>query len=223
MCGRFTSFLSPELLALTYKVPLQADLPPRYNIAPTQDVLVVREDASGARYLSAARWGLMPHWETDLAAGSKRINARSETVHEKSSFRQAVRNRRCIVPASGFYEWSATPAGKIPHYISLRDGSPLSFAGIWEQWRSPSGENLETCAFLTTAANSLMATIHERMPVILHPGDFQLWLDRSVVDPHALMPLYQPYPADLMQEWVVSSIVNSPRNQSQSCIAPIVS
>lgn len=220
MCGRFTSLLTPELLALVYEIQSKIDLQPRYNIAPTQDVLVVREDFAGGRYPSYARWGLIPHWAKDMSIGSRMINARSESVHEKPAFRQAIRTRRCIVPASGFFEWSATPAGKVPHYITMRDGSPFSFAGIWESWKAPDGNNMETCSILTTAANSLMATIHDRMPVILHQGEFQLWLDRTVNDPHELQRLYQPYPAELMQEWQVSTAVNSPLNSDPSFIDP---
>lgn len=220
MCGRFTSLLTPKLLSVIYEIRAQIDPQPRYNIAPTQDVLVVREDFAGGRYPSYTRWGLIPHWAKDMSIGSRMINARSESVHEKPAFRQAIRTRRCIVPASGFFEWSATPAGKVPHYITMRDGSPFSFAGIWESWKSPNGGNVETCSILTTSANSLMATIHDRMPVILHQGEFQLWLDRTVNDPHELQRLYQPYPAELMQEWQVSTSVNSPRNSGSNCIDP---
>lgn len=220
MCGRFTSLLTPELLAVIYEIQAKIDLQPRYNVAPTQDVLVVREDSAGGRYPSYARWGLIPHWAKDMSIGSRMINARSESVHEKPAFRQAIRTRRCIVPASGFFEWAATSAGKVPHYVTMRDGSPFSFAGIWESWKSPDGGTVETCSILTTAANQLMASIHDRMPVILHKGEFQLWLDRTVNDPHELQPLYQPYPAELMQEWQVSTAVNSPRNSDPSCIDP---
>lgn len=152
--------------------------------------------------------------------GSRMINARCETVHEKPTFRQAIRVRRCIVPASGFFEWTTAPEGKIPHYVTARDGSPLPFAGVWESWKAPDGQTVETCAILTTAANSLMATLHDRMPVILHRAEFDLWLDRTMNDPHELQRLYQPYPAELMQEWRVSTAVNSPRNSDPSCIDP---
>lgn len=221
MCGRFTSLLSPELLAAIYNVPAPSAIHPRYNIAPTQELLTVRQRSEGERILSTVKWGLVPHWAKDASAGSRMINARCETIHEKPSFRQAIRSRRCIVPASGFFEWLATPSGKIPHYITMRDNSPFSFAGIWDSWRSENGEDLETCAILTTGANSLMAQIHDRMPVILHSGEFDLWLDRTVTDPLSLQRLYQPYPADLMQSWQVSTIVNSPTHDSPECLQPL--
>jgi putative SOS response-associated peptidase YedK len=221
MCGRFTSLLSPELLSVIYGVQSPSALEPRYNIAPTQDVLAVGQGTSGDRDLSSVRWGLVPHWAKDQSIGSKMINARSETVHEKPAFRQAIRSRRCIVPASGFFEWAATPDGKLPHYICTRDGSPFSFAGIRESWEAPDGHELVTCAILTTAANDMMATIHDRMPVILQQTDFDLWLDNTMNDPLKLQRLYQPYPAELMTSWPVSSFVNSPRNDSPACIEPV--
>jgi putative SOS response-associated peptidase YedK len=140
------------------------------------------------------------------------INARSETVHEKPAFRQAIRSRRCIIPAHGYFEWSKTGSTKVPHYISLIDGSPLSFAGIWETWNSPAGETVESFSILTTQANRLMEQIHDRMPVILHQAEHQMWLDRTVNDPLELQRLYQPYPSELLQEWTVTNLVNSPRN-----------
>ena len=221
MCGRFTTFLSPEILENTFGVQAPLDIPPRYNIAPTQQVWIIREAATGGRHLSSVRWGLVPHWAKDLSIGNRMINARCETVHEKPAFRQAIRARRCIVPASGFFDWATTPTGKHPHYITMRDDSPLAFAGIWDSWKSPEGEVIESCAILTTAANSLVATIHDRMPVILHPTEFDLWLDRSVNNPENLQRLYQPYPAELLQEWEVSTIVNSPAHETPETIASI--
>ena len=221
MCGRFTSLLSPELLTAIYEVFPPKQIAPRYNIVPTQEVLVVREASDGSRYLSAVRWGLVPHWAKDASLGSKMINARSETVHEKASFRQAIRHRRCIVPISGFYEWVATPGGKHPHYITTRDGSPLSSASIWDINETPDGQILETCSILTTAANSLMAPLHDRMPVILHQGEFYRWLDPADTVPQALQHFYQSYPSELMQEWPVSPLLNSPRCDSPACIAPV--
>lgn len=221
MCGRFTSLLSPELLESVYGVRPPAALAPRYNIAPTQQVHIVREDDAGTRECAETRWGLVPHWAKDMSIGNKLINARCETVAGKPSFRSAIRHRRCIVPASGFFEWAAAPKGKVPHYITARDGSPFSIAGIWETWKDPEGGVLESCALLTTAANSLMATIHERMPVILQPSDFEIWLDRSVTDPQKLQRIYQPYPAELMQERPVSTFVNSPAHSGEECIHPV--
>lgn len=221
MCGRFTSLLTLEMLEAVFGVTGAPLMPQRFNIAPSQQVLAVREAGEEGRSLSPVRWGLVPHWAKDMSMGSRMINARAETIHEKPAFRQAIRTRRCIIPASGFYEWRATASGKTPHYITMRDGSPMAFAGIWDVWKSPEGERVETCAILTTSPNSLMATIHDRMPVILHQGEFTLWLDRTIDDPQTLQRLYQPYPAELMQEWQVSTAVNSPRTADPSCVAPL--
>jgi len=221
MCGRFTSFLSPEILENTFGVQAPPDISPRYNIAPTQQAWIIREAATGGRHLSSARWGLVPHWAKDLSIGSKMINARCETVHEKPAFRQAIRARRSIVPASGFFDWATTPTGKHPHYVTMRDGSPLPFAGIWDSWKTAEGESLETIAILTTAANSLMVPIHDRIPVILHLIEYELWLDLSVNNPQKLQRLYQPYPAELLKEWEVSTMVNNASHETHKTIAPV--
>jgi putative SOS response-associated peptidase YedK len=221
MCGRFTFALSPELLAEVFGVPVLEEIARRYNIAPSQQVPILREAATGGRYLSSVRWGLVPHWAKDLSIGNRMINARCETVHEKPAFRQAIRARRCIVPASGFFEWAASPAGKSPHYVTMRDGSPLAFAGIWDSWRTPEGKILETCAILTTTANSLMAPLHDRIPVLLHPTEFELWLDRSMNNPEKLQRLYQSYPAELLQEREVSSMVNNPTHDTPENITAV--
>lgn len=221
MCGRFTSLLSPELLAIIFGKEPPERLTFRYNIAPTQMVLFVRKSGSGECSFSSARWGLVPHWAKDPSLGSRMINARCETVHEKPAFRQVIRTRRCIVPASGFFEWQATPSGKLPYYVTMADDSPLFFAGIWDSWKAPDGTNLETCSILTTEANSLMAPIHDRMPVIINRDNIRKWLDPGITNPEKLEDLYQPYPAELMQAWRVSPFVNSPRNDAPACIERI--
>jgi putative SOS response-associated peptidase YedK len=221
MCGRFTTLFSPEGLKSTFDIQAPPAMPPRYNIAPTQQVWIIRGSVTGERYLSSARWGLVPHWAKDLSIGNRMINARCETVHEKPAFRQSIHTRRCIVPASGFFEWATTSSGKTPHYVTMRDGTPLAFAGIWESWKTSEGENIETCAILTTTANSLMAPIHDRMPVVLHQTEFELWLERPVNNPLQLQRLYQPYPAELLQEWEVSTVVNNPAHETPETIAPI--
>ena len=169
----------------------------------------------------AAPLGLVPHWAKEISIGSKLINARCETIHEKSSFRHAIRSRRCIIPASGYFEWAASSSGKLPHYITMRDESPMSLAGIWETWKAPDGKSLETVALLTTRANSMLAAIHDRMPVILHPGEFALWLDRTATDPHKLERLYQPFPSERIQAWPVSKAVNNAAHNSAECIQPL--
>lgn len=221
MCGRFTFLLSPELLAIIFGRKPPEQLTSRYNIAPTQQVLIVRQSIAGENYFSTVRWGLIPHWAKDLSIGSRMINARCETVHEKPTFRQAIRTRRCIVLASGFFEWKSTPDEKVPYYVTMLDGGPLLFAGIWGCWKSPEGTALETCSILTTAANSLMAAIHDRMPVILGRNAIAKWVNPIITNPRELQDLYQPYPSELMQACRVSTLVNSPRNDSSACIERI--
>lgn len=177
MCGRFTSLLTPELLRVIYGISAPSAMDARYNIAPTQQVLVVRNNQAGTREAAWLRWGLIPPWAQDSTIGARMINARSETVHEKPSFRQAIKNRRCLLPASGFYEWARSGSLKTPHYITSQDGSPLTFAGIWEQWTPSSGEPVQSVTILTTRANDLMAPIHDRMPVLLPEEDHAIWLD----------------------------------------------
>jgi len=211
----------PELLAEIFGVTVPRDFPARYNIAPSQQVPIIRNAATGGRYLSFVRWGLVPHWAKDTSIGSRMINARSETAHEKPAFRIAIRARRCIIPANGFFEWDHSGKGRIPHYITMRDGSPIAFAGIWDSWKSTDGELLETCSILTTTANSLIATLHERMPVILHPTEFNLWLDRSMNMPEKLERLYLPYPSELLQSWEVSELINKPSLETPETIVPL--
>lgn len=222
MCGRFTIILPPEVLAEIFGLSELPRIEARYNIAPTQEVVVIRQNAEGARQLVTMKWGLLPAWAKDPHIGNKLINARCETVHEKPAFRQAIRTRRCIIPASGFYDWTHTDK-KIPFYVSMADGSPMGFAGIWDSWKAPDGSRIESFAILTTNANSLIAPIHDRMPVILHPAEFDLWLDRDITEPEKLTRLYHPYPSDLLKAWPVSSLVNSPRNETPACIEQTVS
>jgi putative SOS response-associated peptidase YedK len=220
MCGRFVLEHSPEQLMKVYRLTSMPDLSPRYNIAPSQQIAVVRQQKSGDRELSFLQWGLIPSWSKDSATGYKMINARSETVHEKPSFKQAFHARRCIIPASGFYEWQKAGKEKIPHYIRLRDGDIMSLAGLWERWKSPEGEDLETCTILTTAANSLLKKLHDRMPVILHRAEFDIWLDRDIDDVSRLTEVFHPYPSDQLEEDVVTTDVNSLKNDSPDCIIP---
>lgn len=222
MCGRFTAVFSPEELATVYGVEVTAIAPPRYNVCPTQEVLAVREDPTGQRAVSLLQWGLVPHWAKDLSIGAKMTNARSETVHEKPAFRNALKIRRCIIPGSGWYEWAAVAGKKVPHYFTRRDGTPCSFAGIWEAWKNPGGEIIETCSILTTDANELVRSVHDRMPVILAHGDLGLWLDHGITDPAKVQHLYRPFPEDQLQEWEVASLVNSTRNHTAECIQPMM-
>ena len=219
MCGRFVIELSPDLVALVFGLAEIPELPPRYNVAPTQSVPVIREASDGKRRLSLLRWGLVPPWSKEVGEGL--INARSETVNEKPSFRQAFRQRRCIVVASAFYEWKTFDGKNVPYYIHMADGAPMPFAGLWEAWRSPEGQMTETCTILTTNANTTVAPIHNRMPVILHSDEFRLWLDREVHDAEKLAALFAPYPADRLEAYKVSAWVNSPAHDGPECIVPV--
>lgn len=219
MCGRFVINIPLSVFIKFFGISEVGDVQPRFNVAPTQSVPVIREASDGSRRLSAMRWGLVPAWAKEFGDGL--INARAETVNEKPSFRQAFRQRRCIIPASGFYEWQKHNGKKIPHYVKMSGDVPMPFAGLWESWRSPEGQVLESCAILTTAANPAIAPIHDRMPVILHPDEFSLWLDREVHEADRLAPLFAPYPADRLEVYPVSSLVNSPANDAPSCIDPV--
>jgi putative SOS response-associated peptidase YedK len=221
MCGRFTLQIPPELLAEIFGILEITVFPARYNIAPTQQSLVIRQAGDGRNHCALMRWGLIPSWAKDPSIGNRMINARSETISGKPAFHHAVRRSRCIVPASGFYEWREEGGGKSPFYIRLKDGSTICFAGLWERWQSHRGEVVESFTILTTQANSLMFSLHERMPVILQPEAIPLWLDRKTTDPAGLKSLFLPYPADLMEMWPVSPLVNSPRNDFPELIAPL--
>ena len=191
MCGRFALFASGEEVAERFQLVVLPLFEPRYNIAPTQSVAAVRSGDEG-RSMSFLRWGLIPSWSADPKIAYKLINARSETVAEKPSFRSAFKTRRCLIPSSAFYEWQKTGKSKQPYCIRPRDGGLFSFAGLWEHWNDPQGEVIESCSVLTTAANELMQPIHDRMPVILDSASEEAWLDpRSSTD--AIQSLFVPY------------------------------
>jgi putative SOS response-associated peptidase YedK len=222
MCGRFTLIQTAEAIQDTFDIGNAPDLQPRYNIAPTQEVVTVLHDTDNdLRVAKLLRWGLIPSWSKDPSIATKLINARSETVAEKPSFRSAFKKRRCLIVADGFYEWLRTEGKKQPFRFQLQDKQPFGFAGLWEQWQSPSGEEIHTCTILTTAANELMAPIHDRMPVILKPEDYDLWLDPQAQDPKMLQPLLQPFSTEAMTAYPVSTIVNSPKNNTPECVASI--
>lgn len=219
MCGRFVTVIPYEELKQIFDLIESKVRPdPRYNLCPTQYAGVVRSTDAG-NVLDLLKWGLIPSWSKDKKAASHMINARSETVAEKPSFRHAIRKNRCIIPVSGFYEWSRLSGEKHPHFIHMADNSPMPLAGIWEHWKSPEGEVVESFSILTTAANKLISTLHDRMPVILHPKAFSLWLDRGMNDAHVLESLYVPYHDEELSFYKVPDLVNSPRFDSSACIA----
>ncbi len=222
MCGRFTLSAPSEEIADIFGVDV-AELPPRYNIAPTQRVAVVRVDpASGDRELVELVWGLVPAWAKDPAIGNKLINARGETVHEKASFKRAFERRRCLVVADGFFEWRKTEQGKQPFHITLKDGTPFAFAGLWERW-TRAGPPIESCTIVTTAANDLLGPIHRRMPVILHACDWAAWLDPANRDVEALAGLLTAFPSGSMTARAVGKAVNDARHEGADCVAPVPS
>jgi len=222
MCGRFTLITPAEALAEQFQLFEIPSLAPRYNIAPTQPVAAVRRvPGDGQRELVLLRWGLVPFWAKDPGIGARMINARSETVAEKPAFRAAFRRRRCLVPADGFYEWRRLERGKQPFYVRLRDERPFAFAGLWEHWEGPDETAIDSCTLLTTEPNDLIRPVHSRMPVILSPKDYDLWLDPGVQKAELLQPLLRPYPSEGMLAYPISTWVNKPKNDSPRCIEPL--
>jgi putative SOS response-associated peptidase YedK len=218
MCGRFAQKSPARKISKQFKVEEVPPLVERYNVAPTQTVLAVREAPDG-REATLLKWGLVPRWAKDPSIGNRLINARSETVTEKPSFREAFTRRRCLVPMEGFYEWARRGERKRPFYFHMRDGEPFAVAGLWETWEGD-GELLETCTLLTTEANELLAPYHDRMPVILRPEDYDLWLDAEVRGTEVLLPLLRPYPREVMTAYAVSPVVNNPSHDSPRCVEP---
>ncbi|MBI4551007.1 MAG: SOS response-associated peptidase [Candidatus Latescibacteria bacterium] len=222
MCGRYTLATDRTTLSETFpQLTLPDVLPPRYNIAPSQEVAVVAN--TGERVLASFRWGLIPSWAKDPGIGHKMINARAESLAEKPSFRTAYQRRRCLILADGFYEWAQQPGSKtkIPVYIRLRSGRPFGFAGLWEVWRPADGPPVFSCTIITTTPNELMERIHHRMPVIVKPDAYEQWLDPHEQPPERLDGLLVPYPAAEMIAYPVSSLVNNPKMDSPACIEPV--
>lgn len=217
MCGRFTLTTNLGAIAKSFGVAgFLEEVSPRYNIAPTQPVIVVNDD--GTRHLMEMRWGLIPAWAKDPTIGNRMINARAETVATKPAFRVSLRKRRCLVPADGFYEWQPAGRRKQPVYITLKSREPFSFAGLWETWTSPDGEEIKTCTIITTEANDVLKPIHDRMPVILTKEAESVWLDPAIQDPAKLLPLLTPYPTDEMVAHPVSTWVNNPEHDGPECL-----
>ena len=220
MCGRYS--LIADLGDLARRFEFDGDwlkFEAAYNVAPTQDALTVV--GGEARRGGFMRWGLIPHWAKNASIGSRMINARAETVAEKPAFRDALRRRRCLVLADGFYEWQRTGGAKRPMRITMRSGEPFAFAGLWSLWKDPDGNRIPSCAIITTAANELLRPIHDRMPVILPRELEELWLDRSIDDPGALSSVLNPYPDEEMEAFEVSTLVNSAANDGPEVIAHI--
>ena len=217
MCGRYELHTHPAALALAFGLDFPPAIRPRYNIAPTQDIPVIRLARSGARELAQMRWGLVPRWAKDPSIGARMINARAETLSSRYAFHNAYARHRCLLPVNGFYEWQATPSGKQPMHIGMADGHPFGLAGLYERWLSPDGEVLDTCAIVTTAASASLRGVHDRMPVIVPASQYGRWLDSAT-----------PNVDDLLGGWTgplriypVSTRVNAVRNDDAELCAPI--
>lgn len=220
MCGRFTLHHSTEEVAQRFAVQkVLFEIPPRYNIAPTQPVATVREN--GSRTLEAVRWGLVPFWAKDPQIGIRLMNARAETLAEKPAFRYALARRRCLIPADGFYEWRPQGKGRQPIHVRRRDAGLFAFAGLWEEWKPPDGPPLRTGVIITVPPNDLMAPIHHRMPAILTREQEALWLDASIKNVAEILSLLRPYPAEEMEAYPVSKRVNAPTVDDLLCIEPL--
>jgi putative SOS response-associated peptidase YedK len=222
MCGRFRLTRAAKL-AERFGIEPEDDWVPRNNIAPTQNVEVVRQNAEEPkRFGSQMRWGLIPSWAKDASIGYKMINARAETVANKPSFREALKRHRCLIPADGFYEWKKDRKTKTPFCFTMADDSIFAFAGLWETWKNPDGQLVETCSIITTTPNSLLQDVHDRMPVILPDDAYDLWLDPGYQKTDAVRDLLNPFNPTLMRRYEVSSRVNLVKNNDAACAEPVV-
>jgi putative SOS response-associated peptidase YedK len=222
MCGRFTQTASPEVIAQQFALTDPPLFTPRYNIAPSQPIAAIRIDPdTTTRTLVMLRWGLIPSWAKDPKIGNHCINAKAETVAEKPSFRSAFKTRRCLIVATGFYEWHAQGHAKQPMWIGLRSQQPFAFAGLWEHWTPSDGQPLETCTIITTEPNDLLAPIHNRMPAILAPTAYDQWLDPTFQHTEPLKALLRPYPSEELMAYPVSTLVNNPRHDAPQCLEPV--
>ncbi len=221
MCGRYSLTTPMEAVGRLFQVAERPNLKPRYNIAPSQDAPVVRAGEAGGRVLEPMRWGLIPSWAKEAKVGYRMINARAETVAQMPAFRGAYRQRRCLVPADGFYEWRKLGKVKQPYRITLADGGPFAFAGLRERWRGPDGRAVSSFTIITTEANRPLRPIHDRMPVILDPADYDAWLDTAGVAPEEAVRSLRPYPDEALAAVPIGTRINSPRNDDAACIVSL--
>ena len=222
MCGRFTLTLDPAQLREAFPgLFIPAGIKPRYNIAPSQPVAVIPN--TGENKLDFFSWGFIPSWAKDPTIGNRMINARAETIAEKTAFRTSLHRRRCLILSDGFFEWKLDTNGKTktPYYIHLKSREPFAFAGLWDLWKHPDGSEIRSCAIITTTPNELMQAIHNRMPVILRTDAYSTWLDINEQKPETLIPLLTPYSSSAMSAHPVSKIVNAPQNDMPECIQPL--
>jgi len=223
MCGRYRLSRRKQVVEKYFDtVAGEEDWSPRYNIAPTQPIPVIRQNPKQpVRELSLIRWGLIPSWARDSSAAAKMINARSETASTKPAFRDALKSRRCLIPADGFYEWAKTGKAKQPYCFEVNERELFAFAGIWDRWNDRSGNAVETCSILTTTPNALTSAVHDRMPVILDPDSYDLWLDPWMKDVAAASELLKPFDARLMRCYPISIRINHVANDDEECSAPV--
>lgn len=224
MCGRYVLTATKSTLAQQFTLDLGTlvmELPERYNIAPTQQVLAIRTNSDGSRSGDMLSWGLVPSWASDRSIGSRMINARAETLHEKPAFRSAFKRRRCLIPASGFYEWRKAGKWREPFFIRPRDDSPVAFGGLWESWRDPdSGSVFSSCAIVTVEANDLIRPLHDRMPLILDQLDYDEWLDDDIDNTRHLQSLLLPYASEAMTLYPVVPLVNRVGAEGAELLTP---
>jgi putative SOS response-associated peptidase YedK len=221
MCSRYSLTSPPEAVRAYFRHDNEAASPPRYNIAPSQPVAIVRDTAKGGRELALVRWGLIPSWVKDPRAFKMLINARGETAADKPSFRAAMRHRRCLVPADGFYEWTGAAGAKRPHLVRPREGGPMGMAGLFEHWQGADGSEIETMAILTVAANRSMSALHDRMPAIIAPANFDAWLDCRSGSSQGISEMLAPAPEDYLDIVEVSRKLNNPRNEGPQVQEPV--
>jgi putative SOS response-associated peptidase YedK len=223
MCGRYRLSRRKQIIEEHFEsTPWDDDWSPRYNIAPTQPVPVIRQHPrEPIRQLSLMRWGLIPSWSKDPSIAANTINAKSETAATKPAFRDPLRLRRCLIPADGFYEWRKTGTAKQPYCFEVNDGELFAFAGLWDGWKDLSGQWVKTCSILTTIPNAVTASVHDRMPVILDPGNYDLWLDPGMRDAAAVSELLKPFDAWLMRCYPVSTRINHVANDDEDCSRPV--
>jgi len=225
MCGRYKLSMRKQIIEEHFdSVSGEEDWSPRYNVAPTQPVPVIRQHPKEPiRELSLMRWGLIPSWAKDLSAAAQMINARAETAATKPPFHDALKSRRCLIPADGFYEWARAGKTKQPYCFEVNEGELLAFAGIWDRWKDPSGQWVKSCSILTTTPNAVTASVHDRMPAILEPDSYELWLDPGMQNVAAASELLKPYDARLMRCYPVSTRINSVANDDEGCSAAVKS
>jgi len=214
MCGRYVSKIDADVERHFSLTKVSFDFS-SYNVAPGRTVPVVRQAETGGRELVLMRWGLIPHWAKEERIGYKMINARGETVASKPAFRQPFKRHRCLIPANGFYEWRTTPSGKIPHYIRSKDDSVMGFAGLWDIWSNPDGERIESCTIITTAANEVIEPLHDRMPLIIPPDDYTVWLKGNVNEASGVIGMLS---SAQLEVYPVSARMNKPENDDPRCI-----